>query len=71
MISHHWVVRAKCECGYLWTTPGSYSVVCACGHVQIIDNVISGEALPVDETEFKQAVARGLNVDVAELILFN
>lgn len=62
MIYHEWVVRGRCECGYLWTTPGSPSVVCACGHCAIVDNVPSQDVLPVtDEVEFKTAVAQDLS----------
>lgn len=70
MILHEWTVRAKCECGYLWTNPGSTSVVCCCGQSSIIDGVLAGNAQVVtDDTKFKQAVADDISCTLDELML--
>lgn len=67
---HTWVVRTKCVCGYIWTTPGSPSVVCICVATEILDNiVIRGGADVMNEDEFKQAVADDINVIFDELAL--
>jgi len=69
MISHTWVTRAKCTCGYLWTNPGSPRVCCACGATEIIDNVRYGGGNVTDEEEFKQSVAIAIGTAVDELTL--
>jgi hypothetical protein len=67
---HQWVVRAKCRCGYLWTTPGSTSVTCKCGMCRISSGAPSADAGPVtDEAEWVAAVAADLGTPVADLIL--
>ncbi len=69
LIAHQWVTRAKCTCGYIWTTPGAPNVVCSCGNSEIANDVIlSGDAV-TDEEEFKQSVANDLAIDISELIL--
>ncbi len=68
--SHIWVARTKCTCGYVWTTPGSPNVVCACGQTHIIDNaVVSGGGEVTSEEDFKAAVAAELSVSPDELAL--
>lgn len=69
-VLHEWVVRAKCQCGYIWTTPGSSSVACRCGLSGIEDgNLIGDAAEVVDEQEFTQAVADDISCLLSELIL--
>jgi hypothetical protein len=72
MIVHQWGVRAKCGagCGYIWTNPSSFSVSCQCRASAIRVNVLHGLAEAVtSETEFTQAVADDLRMDVSDLIL--
>ena len=71
MIAHKWVNRAKCSCGYVWTTEGSPNVVCACGKTQILDDILSGGEDVTDEVEFKNVVATDLGCTVDELILLH
>ena len=69
--THTWVTRAHCsECDtYLWTNPGSPSVLCRCGTASIIDNVIVvGDEVTSDYT-FRQAVLADLNIPSADLDL--
>ena len=61
---HIWVTRAKCDCGYIWTTQGSPSVVCSCGGLQIINENVIGNSLSIDEIEFKQFVANEIGIDI-------
>ena len=69
MITHTWVTRAKCTCGYLWTNPGSPCVCCACGATEIVDNVQLGGDEVTDEVDFKQSVATSIGCTPDELIL--
>lgn len=62
-----WTTRAKCSCGYFWTTPGSSSVVCACALSAIIDNVVMDGDQVADDVAFKAAVAADLGL-VAEVV---
>jgi len=67
---HTWVARARCACGaFLWTTPGSGSVVCACGASEIVDNVVHGTVQAHDDADFRVAVAAEVGVDDADLML--
>jgi len=71
MAVHTWVTRAYCpECDqFLWTNPGSDSVICGCGASEIHEDVvITGDAV-ADEVVFAQAVADDLNVSVEDLEL--
>ena len=76
-ITYQYVDRAKCECGYIWTTidsrtgMASDSVVCACGSSQFIEGELSGlaVAIAVDDAEFKQAVSDDTGIDVDSLII--
>ena len=64
-----WNVRAKCDCGYFWTTGVSQSVVCKCGDSKIEnDVVVSGDPV-TDEAAFKLAVANDYNKDVSEITI--
>ncbi len=69
LTAHQWVNRAKCECGYIWTTPGAPNVVCSCGCAEIENDVVLRGEEVTNEEEFKQAVANDLSIDVANLIL--
>ena len=71
MIAHKWVTRAKCGCGYLWTTEGSPSVVCACRQTQIIANILSGGEAVTNEVDLKSVVATDLGCTVDELIVLH
>jgi hypothetical protein len=71
MIAHEWVVRAKCTCGYIWTNPGSSSVVCKCGQTKIENGILTGGDVVTDEVEFKQAVADDIATAVVNLILIH
>lgn len=74
MITYKYIDRAKCECGYLWTTVGtnppqtiSNSVICICKAIEFKDGVLIGESLPIDEQEFKEAVAQDINIPISDL----
>lgn len=69
MVVHTWITRGKHTCGYVWTTPASPSVVCACGGSQISANIPFNLDPVVDEQEFAQAVADDLSVPVGGLLL--
>lgn len=69
MITHTWYERAKCTCGYIWTTEHNQSVVCRCGSCSIQIGQVISIGLPVDETEFKQAVAADYGHDVNNIIV--
>ena len=72
MVTHTWVVRARCSCGYLWTTPGSDSVRCVCGESAIVNNaLVEGAVAVADEVDFVGAVAADLGVAVGELELLH
>lgn len=69
-VLHEWVIRAKCECGYLWTNPGSDSVTCKCGLSSIESGLFAGNAQDVtDENEFTQAVADDISCLITDLML--
>ena len=75
-MEYKYIDRAKCMCGYIWTTlgrniedPDSDSVICACGDLEFIEGVLSDASLDIVEADFKQAVADELSVDVNELTL--
>lgn len=69
-VAHEWSIRAKCECGYIWTNPISHSVVCKCGNTEIKNNeIIRGGTEPINEDEFKQEVSNDTGVSLDDLIL--
>jgi soluble P-type ATPase len=70
MIIVEWVTRAQCQCGaFLWTNPGSGSVVCSCHIGEIVNHSIK-VGLPVgDERAFLVAVAEDLGVETEEVVL--
>lgn len=64
-----WNVRAKCDCGYFWTTGVAQSIVCKCGNSKIEnDTVIIGDPV-TDEDDFKLAVANDYNKDISEITI--
>lgn len=76
MIHYEYVDRMKCTCGYLWSTVGTNppaticdTVICKCGSSSIINGVKSSEGLPIDENEFKQAVAEELLTDISNITI--
>lgn len=72
MESHTWVARDRCNCGFLWTTPGSPGVVCVCGATEIAGNAtVCGGGVSFTEAEFKQAVADDLGVPVENIELLH
>lgn len=68
---HTWVTRAHCPgCDqFLWTNPGSGSVICGCGASEIQEDVVITGDVVTDEVVFAQAVADDLNVSVEDLEL--
>ena len=68
---HIWVTRAHCSCGYFWTTPGSPSVVCACGQCRIEENIIvaGSEVGENDESAFQEAVSVDLARPLDQLVI--
>lgn len=64
-----WRVRAKCDCGYIWTTGLNQSVICKCG-ISRIENgaVIIGNEV-IDENDFKSAVAADFNKDISDIVI--
>lgn len=67
--TYAWVARAQCGCGYLWTTPGSPSVVCACGAAAIVDDVVVAGNPVTDDDAFTAAVTADLGLAVGGLAL--
>jgi len=72
MIDYQYVDRAKCECGYIWTTVGknppqtiSDSIICDCGGLQFKDGVLIGASLAIDEEEFKLEVDKELGIGIS------
>jgi hypothetical protein len=68
-ITHRWVTRGHCDCGYFWTTPGTMSIRCCCGQGWIDNNVLVSGDTVTDETAFVQAVAADLCIDPVNLII--
>lgn len=66
---HTWYTRARCECGFIWTTEPLGSVVCQCGALQIDGADVSGAPLFFTEEEFNQAVAADFGLTVDEIIV--
>jgi hypothetical protein len=74
MTIHRWVTRAKCpnpECcrAYIWSNPGSGSVVCGCGSSRIYKDVVLAGDPVTDEEEWVQAVANDLTVPLEDLVV--
>ena len=76
MHNEFYVDRAKCQCGFIWITPGSNppdtisdSIICNCGTVQFNEGTLIGESLPFTEEEFKQAVADSHNISIENVII--
>ena len=69
MVTHIWYIRAKCNCGYFWTTGTNQSIVCKCGTSKIENGVvITGDAV-TNEEAFKLSIAEDYNEDVNEIII--
>lgn len=68
---HTWYIRAKCTCGYIWTTNVHQSVTCACGASWIGtgDGPGGNFSEVTDEDEFKQAVSQSTSIPINELII--
>lgn len=70
MTYYEYIEKAKCTCGYVWTTSSSDNVRCACNDLELDGaTVVSGTPLTTDEDEFKSAVATELQIDISELTL--
>lgn len=76
MLNYSYVTRAKCQCGFIWTTPGKnppatidQNIICSCGNIQIENNVIVGTSEPFTEEEFKQAVADEYSENIDDIII--
>lgn len=70
MIYYQYIEKAKCNCGYIWTTNPSDSVICACDELELSGTiVVRGVSLVVDEDEFKTAVAQELNENEADITI--
>lgn len=69
MIRYTWRVRAKCDCGYLWTTGVNQSVICKCGISKIENDTIVIGSIVTDEEDFKLAVANDYNKNPSEIIV--
>jgi len=68
MVTFTYITRARCDCGFLWTTPGSANIICACGESSIIsDAPAGGPGLPFSEDDFKQACADEVGVSVDDV----
>lgn len=62
-----YVVRRRCDCGFIWTIPGSDSIICACGATAISQGVGRGQDLAFTEPEFTQACANEIGVDPGQV----
>lgn len=69
MTYYEYVEKAKCSCGYIWTTAPSDNIRCACNSLELDGTNIVGTSLETDEDEFKLAVAEELQIDVSELTI--
>ena len=64
-----YVIRARCDCGFIWTTPGSPSVICQCGTSSIIEGVPTVPSLPFTEDEFRSAAASEIGADPSQVTI--
>ena len=69
MTYYEYIEKAKCTCGYIWTTAPSDVVRCACNYLELDGTNIIGTSLETDENEFKSVVAEELQIDISELTL--
>jgi hypothetical protein len=68
-ITHQWITRGKCACGYLWTTPGAGDIICACGVSRIEGHVLASGEPVIDEAEFAAAVAADLGRSLEDITI--
>lgn len=63
-----YTTRARCDCGFLWSQPGSPNVQCSCTATLVEEHMlVRGPNLAFTEEEFKQACADDIGVDVSEI----
>jgi len=66
---HYWKTRAMCgECGYIWTNPGSGSIICLCGGAHIANDVIIAGDQVESDSDFNDAVADCLGLRDVEVV---
>ena len=68
--TEYWTERAKCNgCQqYIWSNPGSGSVICSCGTGEIQNHVrISGDIV-VNEVDFEQWGSADLGYEFGEVL---
>ena len=71
MITHTYIDRAKCDCGFLWTNEGSEKIACKCGGSTLMNGTLMGVAMGkmFTEAEFKTAVSEDIGIPEADLIV--
>lgn len=69
MIYYQYFEKAKCSCGYSWTTSETDFVKCKCGKIEIKGRFLTGMCMETNEEEFKNFVAEELKEEVSNITI--